>query len=48
MRWGVCVDVCLLEAIVPGRTAVSIFNVTQCKGGDKQMKAIAGSKVARL
>lgn len=47
-RRGVCVYVCLLEAIVPGRIAASIFNVTPCKGGDKQMKAIAGSAVARL
>lgn len=43
-----CVDVCLLEAIVPGRIAAGILNVTRGKGGDKQMKAIAGSAVARL
>lgn len=42
------VDICLLEAIVPGRIAARVFNVTQCKGGDKQMKAIARSAVACL
>lgn len=45
--WG-GLDVCLLEAVVPGRIAASIFNITGCKGGDKQMKAIAGSAVVRL
>lgn len=34
------VDLCLLEAIVPGRFVANIFNISQCRGGDKQMKAI--------
>lgn len=42
------VDVRLSEAAVPGRIAASILNITQCKGGDKEMKAIMGSVVARL
>lgn len=42
------VDVGLSEAAVPGRIATSILNITQCKGGDKEMKAIMGSAVARL
>lgn len=36
-----------LEAVVPGSTAASIFNIVSCKGGDKQMKAIAGSAAAQ-
>lgn len=42
------VDVRLSEAAVPGRIAASILNITQCKGGDKEMKAIMGSAVAHL
>lgn len=42
------VDVGLSEAAVPGRIATSILNITQCKGGDKEMKAIMGSAVTRL
>lgn len=39
-------DASVLQAIVPGRIAASIFNITPCKGGEEQMKAIAGSAVA--
>lgn len=42
------VNVHLSEAAVPGRIVASILNITQCKGGDKEMKAIMGSAVARL
>lgn len=39
-------DASVLQAIVPGRIAASIFNITPCKGGEERMKAIAGSAVA--